>query len=45
MIKQIIEMKIEGGKSKASNKRKNLKKRKTKKKQLNTKGRKSRRHY
>jgi Fe-S cluster assembly ATPase SufC len=41
MIKQIMEMKIEGGKSK----RKNIKKRKTKKKKLNVKGRKSRRHY
>jgi hypothetical protein len=45
MIKQIIEMKIEGGKSKASRKKKNIKKRKTQKKKLNTKGRKSRRHY
>jgi len=45
MIKQIIEIKIEGGKSKAFGRRKNLKKRKTKKKKLNTKGRKSRRHY
>jgi hypothetical protein len=45
MIKQIMEMKIEGGKSKAFGRRKNLKKRKTKKKKLNTKGRKSRRHY
>jgi hypothetical protein len=41
MIKQIMEMKIEGGKSK----RKNIKKRKTKKKKLNVKSRKSRRHY
>jgi hypothetical protein len=45
MIKQIMEIKIEGGKSKAFGRRKNLKKRKTKKKKLNTKGRKSRRHY
>jgi hypothetical protein len=45
MIKQIMEIKIEGGKSKASNKRKNLRKRKTKKKKLNIKGRKSKRHY
>ena len=45
MIKQIMEIKIEGGKSKTFRRRKNLKKRKTQKKKLNTKGRKSRRHY
>ncbi len=43
MIKQIMEMKIEGGKSKAF--KKMLKKRKTKKKKLNIKSRKSRHHY
>jgi hypothetical protein len=45
MIKQIMEMKIKGGKSKTFRRRKNLKKRKTQKKKLNTKERKSRRHY
>ena len=45
MIKQIMEIKIEGGKSKTFRRRKNLKKRKTQKKKLNAKGRKSRRHY
>jgi hypothetical protein len=45
MIKQIMEIKIEGGKNKAFGRRKNLKKRKTKKKKLNIKSRKSRRHY
>ena len=49
MIKQIMEMKIKGGKSKVSGKtfgrRKNIKKRKTKKKKLYIKSRKSRHHY
>jgi hypothetical protein len=45
MIKQIMEMSIEGGKNKSFGKRKNIKKRKTKKKKITIKGRKSKRQY